>query len=457
MKRPKCILIVDDEVSMRRNLVDLLSSSGYSVIEAGDGAEALERVTEQHLDLVLLDINLPRVDGITALAEIKGSHPDLPVIVFTAYGTSERAIRAMKSGAYDYVEKPFELDELMLIIQRAVEYSELLSEVRELRSKVSSISGKSDLQIIGSSPVMKDIFKLIGRVSATDATVLIQGDSGTGKELIADAIQRHSPRADKPYVKVHCGALSETVLESEIFGHERGAYTGAVAQRQGRFELADGGTIFLDEINTMSPSLQVRLLRVLQERSFYRVGGETPVDVDVRVIAASSCDVAEEVRKGLFRLDLYYRLNVVQVNVPPLSERREDIPLLVRHFLQKHCPDRELVVTEEDMETLETYTWPGNVRELENTIQSAIVLARDNVISVGSLPGQARTGSLPLSPERQLEQGHSLKDILATTEKALIRKALAHTRWNRTEAARYLGIHRRLLYSKMQEYGLSDQ
>ncbi|MCB2229650.1 sigma-54 dependent transcriptional regulator [bacterium] len=456
MSRTKRILIVDDEVSMRRNLVDLLSSGGYEVSEAGDGEAAIQTATDQRFDLMLLDINLPRVDGLTVLSEVKQRRPDLPIIIFTAYGTSERAIRAMKSGAYDYVEKPFELDELMLIIQRAAEYSDLLSEVRELRTKVSTIGSRTEVSIIGSSPQMKDIFKLIGRVSGTDATVLVQGTSGTGKELIADAIQRHSSRAEKPYVKVHCGALSESVLESEIFGHERGAFTGAIAQRQGRFELADGGTIFLDEINTMSAALQVRLLRVLQERSFYRVGGESQVEVNVRVIAAANCDVAEEVRKGRFREDLYYRLNVVQINVPPLSERREDIPLLARHFLQKHCPDRELIVPEEDMARLQAYSWPGNVRELENTIQSAIVLARENMISIGPLPSSGRAGVVPMTPEKQLEQGMSLKDILAKTEESLIRKALARTHWNRTETARYLGIHRRLLYTKMQEYGIAD-
>ncbi len=456
MSQNRSILIVDDEVSMRRNLSDLLTVNGYEVAEAGDGAEAIDNVADYHPDLVLLDINLPKLDGISALAKIKAVRPDLPVIIFTAYGTSERAIRAMKAGAYDYVEKPFELDELMLIIQRALEYSELLSEVRELRTRVSTISRTANVNIIGSSPVMKDIFKLIGRVSATDATVLIQGDSGTGKELVADAIQRHSLRAEKPYVKVHCGALSETILESEIFGHEKGAFTGAISQRQGRFELADGGTIFLDEINTMSPSLQVRLLRVLQERTFYRVGGETPIRVDVRVIAASNRDVGSEVKKGSFREDLYYRLNVVQVNVPPLVERREDIPLLIRHFLQKHCPDRELIVQEEDLRALQEYTWPGNVRELENTIQGAIVMARENVVSIGALPTPPEGKALPISPEKQLENGRPLKIILSDIEESLIRKALWKTNWNRTEAARYLGIHRRLLYSKMQEYNISQ-
>ncbi len=456
MIRTKQILIVDDEDSMRKNLVDLLSSNDCSVVEASDGVEALDRVAEQAFDLVLLDINLPRLDGIAALAEIKSSHPDLPVIIFTAYGTSERAIRAMKSGAYDYIEKPFELDELLLTIQRAVEYSELLSEVRDLRSKVSTIKNRPNVHIIGSTPIMRDIFKLIGRVSGTDATVLIQGDSGTGKELVADAIQRHSHRADQPYVKVHCGALSESVLESEIFGHEKGAFTGAISRRQGRFELADGGTIFLDEINTMPPSTQVRLLRILQEKVFYRVGGETPIKVDVRVIAAANCDVAEKVRKGEFREDLYYRLNVVQINIPPLVERLDDIPLLVRHFLQKHCPDRELIVTEETMAALMAHTWPGSVRELENTIQSSIILARENVISFDTLPSSDRVQSMAVSPADQLEQGMSLKEILAKTEETLIRKSLAQTNWNRTSAARYLGIHRRLLYSKMKEYDISD-
>ncbi len=456
MRRAKRILIVDDEVSMRKNLVDLLSSRGYSVTEAGDGLEALQAVSDNRFDLVLLDLNLPGMDGITALGEIRNSQPDLPVIIFTAYGTSERAIRAMKAGAYDYMEKPFELDEFMLIVQRAAEYSELLSEVRELRSKVSTITDKSNVQIIGSSPAMKDIFKLIGRVSGTDATVLIQGGSGTGKELIADAIQRHSRRAEKPYVKVHCGAFSESVLESEIFGHEKGAFTGAISQHQGRFELADGGTVFLDEINTMSPGLQIRLLRVLQDKMFYRVGGETPVRVDVRVIAAASNDVGDEVRHGRFREDLFYRLNVVQINIPPLLERREDIPFLARHFLQKYSPDRELMVTDRDMATLLAYNWPGNVRELENTIQSAIVLARENVINIGALPVPSRGMSGVISLEKQLEQGVSLRDILAKTEKDLIRTALIKSNWNRTRAAQYLGIHRRLLYSKMQEYGILE-
>ncbi|MBK7142530.1 MAG: sigma-54-dependent Fis family transcriptional regulator [bacterium] len=456
MRRAKQILIVDDEVSMRKNLVDLLSSRGYSVLEAGDGPEALKHVADHRFDLILLDLNLPGMDGITVLGEIRNSQPDLPVIIFTAYGTSERAIRAMKAGAYDYMEKPFELDEFMLIVQRAAEYSELLSEVRELRSKVSTITDKSSVQIIGSSAPMKDIFKLIGRVSATDATVLIQGGSGTGKELIADAIQRHSLRSEKPYVKVHCGAFSESVLESEIFGHEKGAFTGAISQHQGRFELADGGTIFLDEINTMSPALQVRLLRVLQDKMFYRVGGETSVRVDVRVIAAANSDVGEEVRKGRFREDLFYRLNVVQLNIPPLAERREDIPLLVRHFLQKYSPERDLVVTEKDLQTLQSYSWPGNVRELENTIQSAIVLARENMVSIGQLPAPSRGGNAQLHPEKQLENGMSLKDILAKTEENLIRTALIRTNYNRTKAAGYLGIHRRLLYTKMQEYGISE-
>ncbi|MBN2226162.1 MAG: sigma-54-dependent Fis family transcriptional regulator [candidate division Zixibacteria bacterium] len=452
----KSILIVDDEAFMRKNIIDLLSSKGCRLSEAADGDEAIEKVSSSKPDLVLLDINLPKTDGLTALGEIKRILPDLPVIVFTAYGTSERAIKAMKAGAYDYIEKPFELDQFLLIIQRALEFSELLGEVKELRNKVSTISGDDDVHIIGSSSQMKEIFKLIGRVAPSDATVLIRGESGTGKELIADAIQRHSLRKKEAYVKVNCGGLSDSILESEIFGHEKGAFTGAIAQRQGRFELADGGTIFLDEIDTMSPSLQVRLLRVLEQQTFYRVGGEDPIHVDIRVIAATNSDLEKEVKEGRFREDLFYRLNVVRINIPPLSQRKEDIPILVKYFLQKYCPDRRLVVPYSEMEKLLSYTWPGNVRELENTIQSATVMARENIISIGSLPIASKGERFEIAVEQQLESGKSLRDILARIEKDLILHALRKNNWNRTEAAKYLQIHRRLLYTKILEFGIQQ-
>nr|MBN2278073.1 sigma-54-dependent Fis family transcriptional regulator [candidate division Zixibacteria bacterium] len=455
MIKNKTILIVDDEAFMRKNIIDLLSSRECHTIEAEDGREAVDRVREHKPDIILLDINLPRMDGLTALKEIKKIMPDLPIIVFTAYGTSERAIQAMKAGAYDYLEKPFELDEFLLIIERALEFSELLDEVRELRNKVSSIPDNDDTQIIGASPQMKEIFKLIGRVAPSDATVLIQGESGTGKEMIADAIQRHSLRKHRPYIKINCGGFAESILESEIFGHEKGSFTGAIARRQGKFELADGGTIFLDEINSMPPSLQVRLLRVLQQKSFYRVGGEEPVHVDVRIIAATNRDVEMEVKEGRLREDLFYRLNVIRINLPPLVERKEDIPLLIKHFLQKFSPDKNLVVPYKEMEKLLMYSWPGNVRELENTIHSAIVMARENVITIDDLPIFAKGMQVNQALEEHLKRGIPLKKILANIEKDLIISALKNNNWNQTETARYLQIHRRFLYSKIREYKIS--
>ena len=450
----KHILIVDDEAPMRKNVCDLLSDKGYALSETGNGKDAIQKIKTEPVDLVLLDINLPEMDGLTALSKIKTYTPDLPVIIFTAYGTSERAIEAMKSGAYDYIEKPFELDEFLLIVERALEFSKLVGEVKELRSLVSSRDEIDDNQIIGSSKKMKDIFKVIGRVSPSNATVLIQGESGTGKELIADAIQRHSLRKDKPYVKVNCGGLTESILESEIFGHEKGSFTGAVSQRQGRFEMADGGTIFLDEINNMPESLQVKLLRLLQHQSFYRVGGEEPVHVDVRIIAASNKDVEREIEKGTFRKDLYYRLNVVQINLPPLIERQSDIPLLVKHFLKKFRPDQDLAVPFEEMQQLLAYHWPGNVRELENVIQRAVVMARKNIITIGNLESEPSETDITTYLSKELKSGLNFKEIISRIEKELIYSVLNETQWNRTKAADKLQMHRRLLYSKMKEYEL---
>lgn len=455
MKNNKLILVVDDESSMRKNIVDILTGEGIKTIEAGDGQEAVAKVDEVKPDVVLLDINLPKMDGLTALREIKKSYPDLPVIMFTVYGTSERTIEAMKSGAFDYLEKPFELDELQLIIKRAIEYSELLGEVKQLRNQVSEINllAKND-QLIGRNAKMQEIFKTIGRIAPTDATVLIQGESGTGKELIADAIQRHSLRFNKPYVKVNCGAISETLLESEIFGHEKGSFTGAVAQRQGRFELANEGTIFLDEINNMPQSLQIRLLRVLQKQSFYRVGGEEILNVDVRVIAATNKNIEQEVEEGNFRKDLFYRLNVVRLNIPPLRERKDDIPLLVEYFLRKYDPSNSVLIPQEAMEKFQSYSWRGNVRELENTIQSAVVMAREKIVTIDKLPiensGESRFNSI----DSALKEGKSFKAIIEEVEKTLILKALKKANWNKTQAAIILNIHRRLLYSKMKDYGI---
>ncbi|MBU1101802.1 MAG: sigma-54 dependent transcriptional regulator [Bacteroidetes bacterium] len=465
MKEKKHVLIVDDEAPMRLNIAELMTGEGYNYSEAAGGDEAILMVQKIIPDLVLLDINLPQKDGLTVLGEIQKLFPKLPVIVFTAYGTSERAIEAIKLGAFDYIEKPFELDEFLLTIKRALEYSELLNEIKLLRDQVQDISSTvtSD-QIIGRSPQMQEIFKLIGKVALSDTTVLIQGGSGTGKELIADAIQRHSLRRDKPYIKVNCGALSESILESEIFGHEKGSFTGATSQRMGRFELADGGTIFLDEINNMPLSLQVKLLRILQKQPFYRVGGETPIKVDVRIITASNRIVEDDVKAGKLREDLFYRLNVVRINLPPLVDRKQDIPYLVDYFLKKHSNGRSLTVSPEMLERLSKYEWPGNIRELENTIQRAAVISQSDVLTIDHLPvkhsvpssGQTYSGSDLQSWFEEIQNADkSLKDVVCFVEKELILQALKQTNSNRSRAATLLKIHRRLLYTKMKEYGIS--
>ncbi|MCE1189479.1 MAG: sigma-54 dependent transcriptional regulator [Ignavibacteria bacterium] len=458
MHKNKVILVVDDEASMRRNITDLLSREGFIMFEAADGLQAIEAAKSCNPSLILLDINLPKLDGMSALQEIKKINPDVAVIVFTAYGTSERAIEAMKVGAFDYIEKPFDLDEFRLSVFRAINYSNLFDEIKQLKSQ---LTGNEEVQnepmIIGRSPKMQQIFKLIGKVASTDATVLVEGESGTGKELVADAIQRHSVRNNKAFIKVNCGGLPETLLESEMFGHEKGAFTGAISSRQGRFELADNGTIFLDEINNMSPSLQVRLLRVLQDRSFERVGGKQTIRVNVRVIAASNKNMETEVREGRFREDLYYRLNVVRITLPPLREHPEDIPLLVNHFLKKFNPHSQTIVSPDAMQRLTSYNWPGNVRELENVIHSVVVIARENIITLELLPGKIRGEDEVTSLNEKIKNGESLKDILNNIEREIMLRTLEETNWSRTQTASRLKINRRQLYAKMKEYKLEKK
>ncbi len=457
MKERKIILVVDDEASMRTNVVELLSREGYSVYEAADGAEALKAVKSHPLNLVLLDINLPKIDGITALKEIKKDFADLPVIVFTAYGTSERAIEAMKAGAYDYLDKPFELDEFLLVVRRALTFGDLLGEVKQLRSTVSintQLSATS--QLVGISQKSQEIFKLIGRAAPSEATVLIQGESGTGKELIADAIQRHSLRKEKPFIKVDCGGLTETLLESELFGHEKGAFTGAVSQHKGRFELADGGTILLDEVNNMTPALQMKLLRVLQQKTFERVGGKDTHTVDVRIIAATNRNLEDEMKAGRFRQDLFYRLNVIHIVIPPLRDRPEDIPVLVDHYLKRIKPTQKIVVPDESLKKLMTYSWPGNVRELENVIQRALVMTQGNMIVIDHLPFTSHQTIENNNAGNLIHDGFNLKSYLASTEKNLILESLNKTNWNRSMASKLLNINRRLLFSKMLYHNIKQ-
>jgi two-component system response regulator AtoC len=452
----KRILVVDDEASMRKNISDLLIPLGYQTIESGDGESALTRFHHEKPNLVILDLNLPKKDGLEVLKEIKETANDIPVIIFTAFGTSERAIKAMKLGAFDYLEKPFELDEFLLTVERACEYNNLLAEVKKLRSIVNENQKQYPKDnIIGRNPKMQDIFKLIGRVAPTDATVLIQGESGTGKELVADAIQRHSLLADKPFIKINCGALSESVLESEIFGHEKGSFTGAEARRKGLFEIADGGSVYLDEINSMPQSLQVRLLRILQKQPFFRVGGSTPISVNVRVIASANKDVEKEMQKGNFREDLYYRLSVVRINIPPLRERKDDLDLLIEYFLHKYCPSKKLVIPDESMKKLHSYSWPGNIRELENTIHSAIVTANSNVLVIDQLPFQSVSSQQGFSFISLVEKELSFKKAIDFVERRIIEEALSLNNHNQTKTAEYLKINRRLLYSKIKELAIT--
>jgi DNA-binding NtrC family response regulator len=452
----KTLLVVDDEAAMRRNVRDLLSSPSLAVLEAENGRRALELLELGGVDVVLLDIHMPGIDGIETLVRIKRLWPDLPVILFTAYGTSERVIEAMKKGAYDYIEKPFDAEDIQLVITRALDYAGLVREVHTLRSRVGGpvAPGAGENPIIGHAPTMQHVFKQIGKISSSQAPVLIEGESGTGKELIADAIQRHSPRAEKVFIKVNCGALSESLLESEIFGHEKGAFTGATHQRHGHFETADGGTLMLDEISSMSPRLQVRLLRVLQHGTFFRVGGDTNRRVDVRLVSLSNRRLEDEVEAGRFRADLFYRINVIRISLPPLRERMEDVPLLTRHFVDHYAPERNIVVPDETLSRLMAYSWPGNVRELENVVQRGLALTRGNVLHIDNVPTETRRDNMGLFYREELKKGRSMKDILADLESRIIRETLAEQDGNRSRTAERLHVHRRYLYTKMKQYRL---
>lgn len=456
MENTKKILIVDDEASMRRNIVDYLSMKGYSLLEAESGEEAIEIITSTPLDLIILDINLPKMSGLDVLKLTKKDNPDLPCLLLTAYGTSDKAIKAMKLGAFDYLEKPFELDEFQMIIERALKHNELLKELKQLRYKISHTKHEEEgSKIISKNSKMQEIFKTIGRISSTDAAVLIQGESGTGKELIADAIQKHSHLTEEPYVKINCGALSESLLESEIFGHEKGSFSGALTQRKGLFELADGGTVFLDEINSMPPSLQVRLLRIIQGQSFFRVGGTYPIKVKTRIIAATNKEIENEVKEGNFREDLYYRLNVARINIPPLRDRPDDIHILIDYFFQKYSPDQKLILHEDSLQNINDYHWPGNVRELENTIHRAIIMTSDNIVKIDKLPHETnRRTNLTATLHSYLNDNYSFKNIIADIEKKIINEALKINNYNQSKTAEYLNMNRRLLYSKIIEHSI---
>ena len=438
------VLVVDDETIVRESLGAWFREDGCRVQMASSAREALRMVAEGHYDLAVIDIKMPGMDGLDLQAKLTEAAPDLTIIVMTAYASVDTAVRALKQGAYDYIVKPFDPDELSLVVRRAQEHRSLASENRRLKETLAEASAPSPM--IGESPAMKRIQELIRTVAATDATVLVQGASGTGKELVARALHAASPRRWNPLVSVHCGALAEGLLESELFGHEKGAFTGAEKQKLGRFEIADGGTIFLDEIGEVSPKVQVELLRVLEEKSVTRVGGKQPVPSDFRVVAATNRDLAALSREGKFREDLFWRLNVVTITIPPLSERPEDVVPLAKHFLARFARQmniKELAFDAEALAAIQAHSWPGNVRELQNAIERAVVLGRPPVIRARDLP--VRVVASPAQPT-----GRTLADV----EKAHIESVLADTGWNITHAATVCDVDRGTLYSKIQRYGL---
>ena len=454
----KLILIADDDQSIRSLLQTFLEGEGFRTVEAKSGRDVIPAITKQRPDVVIMDLRMPGMSGLDVLDQMKRLRiDDVPVLTMTAYGTSNVAIEAIQRGAYDYVTKPFELDDLLITVRRTIDHRDL---ARRVRAVDETIRDPLD-NIIGNTPPMQHVYKTIGRVARTEATVLITGESGTGKELVAGAMHFNSNRRGGPYIKVPCASLTETLLESELFGHEAGSFTSAVKTRKGRFEMADKGTIFLDEIGEMSLNTQKKLLRVLQEREFERVGSNTPIKVDTRVIAATNRDLGQEVAEGRFREDLYYRLNVIAVELPPLRERMDDVPLLTEHFLQKFrsdSPDNSPRISEEALVKLMEYHWPGNVRELENTIHRSIILARGSVITPQHIvftgaPGKRESVDDAIAD--RIAAGESLKEIVAETERQAILAALHRANGNRSNAAKQLGINRGLLYAKIKEYALS--
>jgi DNA-binding NtrC family response regulator len=456
------ILIIDDEANLRRTLAEILRKRGYVILEAADGTDAVEILRTSTPDLIFTDWKMPGMGGEEVLHHLRADRrlAAIPVIVITAYGSSHNAIEAVRLGAYDFVSKPFDLEEISLTAKRALAHSSLNLEVSRLRAEATRGAAAGAGRLIGSSAPMLDVFKMIGRVAETDSTVLICGESGTGKELVAEAIHTYSQRNEKPFVVVNCAAIPETLLESELFGHERGAFTGAVARKVGRFEMAESGTIFLDEIAELPANLQVKLLRVLQEHTFERLGGTETIRGDFRVLAATNRDLEACVREKLFREDLFYRLNVVRICVPPLRERRSDIVPLAEHFLRLYSEKSGLSAvgfSEEAVLMLQTYSYPGNVRELENMIERAVLMARGRALMPSHFPeklgAEHRNGSEKIQAELFSLPFHK---AVAELEKHLIVSALKESAGNKTDAADRLQINRRLLYNKMAEHKIEE-
>jgi len=448
MKRK--ILIVDDEKNTREGLRWALDAPAYEIHLAADGREAMDLLSLQDFELVITDLKMPNVDGIELLHHILEHHPQTYVVILTGHATVESAVQAMKKGAYDYIEKPVNIDELNLLVERVLMHKHIVEENEELRRSVEEHYGLEN--IIGQSPAMQAVFDKIIHVAPTRASVLIQGESGTGKELIASAIHYNSSRKNKPFIKLNCGALTPTLLESELFGHEKGAFTDAQRQKIGRFEMADGGTLFLDEISETLPEFQVKLLRVLQEHEFERVGGIKTVKVDVRVLTATNKNLKECVDRGSFREDLFYRLNVIPINVPPLRDRTEDIPLLVNAFLKEFCEENSkplLHISQKTVAILQDFSWPGNVRQLRNVIEGMVVMATTPELIPDDIPPEIRRES-----DKQQYIRIRTGSSMAEAEKQIIESTLIATGGNKAKTARLLGLGRKTLYRKIEEYGI---
>jgi DNA-binding NtrC family response regulator len=471
------ILVADDELNLRRVLVAMLRRDGHEVVQATDGAEAME-LLGQDVDVVITDLRMPKVDGMEVLRTATRTYPHVPVIMITAYGSVGQAVEAIKAGAFDYIEKPFEQDQIRAIVDKAVKQA--IANQAAPRAvfypPTEAAEGKGRFGLVGDSPEMHAIFDVIAKVADTPSTVLITGESGTGKELVAKALHENSSRKGEPFIKINCAAIPKTLMESELFGYEKGAFTGATSSKPGRFELADGGTLFLDEIGEIPVEMQVKLLRAIQESEFERVGGLKTIKVDVRLITATNRDLEQEIQRGNFREDLYYRLNVVPLQIPPLRRRKGDIPPLVRHVIKKfneRLKKNVSGIADDALAALETHPWPGNIRELENVLERTILFCKGEVIQRVDLPDDIAAGAPPVghpdlddldAPEAvaaELSGDQSLKDIVraetSRVERELIVKALDETGGNVTQAAKLLKISRKSLQMKMKEFGLRDR
>lgn len=450
------LLVIDDEKNIREGLAEYLRQDGYEVICAANGDEGWKKFSEGDIDLVITDLKMPGIDGEKLMRRIVAESPGFPVIILTGHGSVESAVTAMRDGAWDFLTKPVDMNHLSLKIKRALETRELVFKHRRMEEELHK--RKQFKSLIGNSRNMREVFDTISKAAPTKASILITGESGVGKELVADALHELSPRKNNPLIKVHCAALSASLLESELFGHEKGAFTGAATRKRGRFELASGGTLFLDEIGEIDQNIQIKLLRVLQEKKFERVGGEQTIEVDVRIVAATNKDLKEEIKKGNFREDLYFRLNVVNIHVPPLRERKDDIPLLAASFLKEFSQENGKTIDglhEKVRSRLYSYQWPGNIRELRNCIESAVVMCQSNIITVDDLPPALRTNTndeVSSEDNIHIQLGTNMEEC----EKIIIRNTLSFCKGNKTKTAEVLSIGRKTLLRKLADYKMEE-